>query len=154
MTWDNVRLEPNNGAVHVSQQWQLVEETGLQMGVTKTLASTRTVEITNDVVEVLSIMERVNEYVFASPKSKIPYHPAHVTKAFLKLERDAGFPQLRFHDLRHTHASHLLDAGVPLPEVQRRLGHTLPSTTANIYVHPIASNHRRAAEAFASRMRR
>lgn len=39
----------------------------------------------------------------------------------------------RFHDLRHTHASWLISAGVPLPVIQRRLGHDSIKTTVDIY---------------------
>jgi integrase len=41
------------------------------------------------------------------------------------------------HSLRHTHASELLDAGVPLPVVSSRLGHSSIRTTADIYSHAI-----------------
>ncbi len=39
----------------------------------------------------------------------------------------------RFHDLRHTYASWLISAGVPLPEIQRRLGHESIQTTVDVY---------------------
>jgi hypothetical protein len=39
----------------------------------------------------------------------------------------------RFHDLRHTYAAWLISAGVPLPEIQRRLGHESIQTTVDVY---------------------
>lgn len=47
---------------------------------------------------------------------------------------------LRFHDLRHVHATALLVAGVPAPIVARRLGHASTRTTLDIYTHVIAGD--------------
>jgi integrase len=41
-------------------------------------------------------------------------------------------PRLTFHELRHTHATLLLRAGVPVPIVAKRLGHKDPSVTLNV----------------------
>lgn len=53
----------------------------------------------------------------------------------------------RIHDLRHTHASWLLDKGVPVHIVSARLGHRKPSVTYDIYSHLLPDAHRLAAEA-------
>ena len=47
----------------------------------------------------------------------------------------AGLPEIRFHDLRHTAASLMLNNGIPVIVVSRRLGHAKPSTTLDIYGH-------------------
>jgi integrase len=52
-----------------------------------------------------------------------PRHPASVTVEFLKHVRKLGFAKLRFHDLRATHETLLLDAGVPVHVVAARCGH-------------------------------
>lgn len=48
-------------------------------------------------------------------------------------------PGFRFHDLRHSHGSLLLDAGVALPAIQERLGHASLQTTVAMYLHPDGS---------------
>ena len=58
-----------------------------------------------------------------------------VTKRFQRILAGAGIPKRRFHDLRHTCATLLLTQGVPLKVVQETLGHSLFSTTADIYAH-------------------
>lgn len=56
---------------------------------------------------------------------------------------------IRLHDLRHWHATALLDAGVPLADVAGRLGHTTPTTTLNVYAHRAVARDRQAADIIA-----
>jgi len=53
---------------------------------------------------------------------------------------------IRLHDLRHTHASQLLAAGVPVHVVSQRLGHRDPAFTLRIYAHFLPRQQRDAAE--------
>ena len=69
----------------------------------------------------------------------------HAQHSFQKAKKEAGLPDLRFHDLRHTHATRLVGAQMPLAEVGRVLGHTQPSTTFR-YVNINADTARRAAD--------
>ncbi len=57
-------------------------------------------------------------------------------------------PALSFHGLRHTHATLLLKAGVPLHVVSRRLGHASEAFTAYVYAHVLPGQQREAAETF------
>ena len=50
-----------------------------------------------------------------------------------------GFLLIRFHDLRHTAASLLLNQGIPVIAVSRRLGHAKASITLDVYGHLIPS---------------
>lgn len=59
-------------------------------------------------------------------------HPGNVTKQFSKHARRLGFPKLRFHDLRGSIATLLLDAGQPVHKVASRLGHD-PATLLRAY---------------------
>lgn len=65
--------------------------------------------------------------------------------AFNKAKKLAGLPDLRFHDLRHTHATRLVAAQMPLSEVGRVLGHTQPATTFR-YVNINVDTAKRAAD--------
>ena len=69
-----------------------------------------------------------------------------IKKAFNTARRKAGLHTVRFHDLRHTHASRLVSAHIPLAEVGRVLGHTQPVTTYR-YVNANVETARRAAAA-------
>ena len=59
--------------------------------------------------------------------------------------RKAGL-SLRFHDLRHSHATHLSMQGTSLKVIQERLGHTSLSTTMNTYLHAAPNVQREASE--------
>ena len=57
----------------------------------------------------------------------------------------------RFHDLRHANASYLIDAGKPISEVSRRIGHNRTYTTVKTYIHSVKAQDERAAKS-ASRL--
>jgi len=58
------------------------------------------------------------------------------------------------HTLRHSHGSQMLSAGVPLPVVSKRLGHTDIYTTARVYAHALASDESAAAQKWEAAMKR
>ncbi len=62
------------------------------------------------------------------------YDPGGMRRKFKKLLRDAGLPDMRFHDLRHSAAMVLAAAQVDLKTAQERLGHGSIATTADIYM--------------------
>jgi integrase len=70
----------------------------------------------------------------------------NVRMAFDSARADAKLTDVRFHDLRHTAATRLIQKGLSLAEVGRILGHSQPVTTYR-YVNPDEATIRRAAEA-------
>lgn len=73
-------------------------------------------------------------------------HPNTISHAQTPFFRKLGLPPgYALHTLRHTHASEMLDGGVELATVSRRLGHARISTTVDNYVHPNPENDRAAA---------
>lgn len=65
---------------------------------------------------------------------------------FKALLRDAGLPNIRFHDLRHSAATILLSMGVDMKVIQQILGHSNYAITANIYSHVLQSMSREAMQ--------
>lgn len=87
------------------------------------------------------------DLVFSRPDgSALP--PDFAYRQFVKLVAAAGVPKIRLHDLRHTHATWLLEAGEQLHVVAERLGHADSSTTSTIYAHVTGKQRRSAAETF------
>jgi integrase len=74
-----------------------------------------------------------NDLVFPKPDGT-SWPPSQFSSDFSRLMRRHGFA-IRFHDLRHTHASQLLRLGVPVKVVSERLGHASASITLDVYSH-------------------
>jgi len=74
------------------------------------------------------------DLVFARSDGSM-WPPVQFSSDFRRLIRRRGQPAIRFHDLRHTHASQLLKAGVPVKVVSERLGHATASITLDVYSH-------------------
>jgi integrase len=61
--------------------------------------------------------------------------PTFITHEWVRLIRNTGLPRLRFHDLRHAHATHLLSSGVHPKVASERLGHSKVGITMDLYSH-------------------
>ena len=75
-----------------------------------------------------------NDYIFKNPNG-VPYRPDSLTRSFKRALARHGLPQMRYHDLRHSTASILVDKGWDINDIKEWLGHADISTTANIYAH-------------------
>ena len=81
------------------------------------------------------------------PRSGVSADPRAVQ--FARIVARSGLPHIRFHDLRHTHASLLVAAGIPVKVVSERLGHAHPSFTIHTYQHLLPGMSAEAAHRFA-----
>lgn len=74
-----------------------------------------------------------------------PWRPDSVTGRFRLLRDRLGLAGVRFHDVRHGHATYLLAAGVPVKTVASRLGHADASVTLRVYAHALDAADQDAA---------
>lgn len=74
-----------------------------------------------------------------------PLTPTALSHRYSKLLKETGLPPIRFHDLRHSCASMLLNAGCELYEIKELLGHSQIATTIDIYGHLDFKSKRRMA---------
>ena len=74
-----------------------------------------------------------------------PYHPEVVSRYFRQAVKKAMLPMIRLHDLRHTHATLALQAGIHPKVVSERLGHATVSITLDTYSHAIPAMQEEAA---------
>ena len=70
-----------------------------------------------------------------------------MSKAWAKFAASIGMPEVTFHALRHTHASQLIDAGIDIVTISKRLGHAKPDITLRIYAHVFQKDDSKAAAA-------
>jgi integrase len=75
-----------------------------------------------------------------------PYQPRSLTHAFQIFRAKHGLDRVRLHDLRHTHATHLLAAGIHPKVAQERLGHSSIAITLDLYSHVMPGMQAQAAE--------
>lgn len=87
--------------------------------------------------------------IFCDP-DRAPIHPALFSYYFQQRVKAAGVPRIRLHDLRHTHATHALKAGIHPKVVSERLGHATIAITLDTYSHVLPSLQREAAETVAA----
>ena len=78
-----------------------------------------------------------------------PVHPQTYSQAFERLVAKSDLPSIRLHDLRHTHATIALRAGIPTKVISERLGHANPAFTLKQYAHVIPGMQAEAATAIA-----
>jgi integrase len=88
----------------------------------------------------------VTGYVFSDDGGVTAWRPNRATKTFVRYRRAAGLREFRLHDLRHFMPTEMLNAGIPLPVVSRRLDHQRPSTTLNVYAHAVPGRDAHAAQ--------
>src|ERR671922_1072935 len=78
-----------------------------------------------------------------------PINPQRLMQAFAALREAASIRPGRLHDVRHSHATHLLQHPVPVHVVSARLGHSSPVVTLTVYAHVLPTGDEQAATAFA-----
>src|SRR3990172_3407946 len=77
-----------------------------------------------------------------------PVHPHSISQTFERISNRAGVPKIRLHDIRHTHGTLLIKAGVPVKVVSERLGHANPAFTIDTYQHVLPGMQAEAARVF------
>jgi integrase len=149
LQWGAVNLD--KAMVEVRRSMEETDIEGLRLKSPKTKAGRRTISIPPTTVEMLRAHFRkqvelllqlgiggrpgAEEFVFTRLDGGGPWPPGNVSTAWWKLLRARGLPPVRFHSLRHTHASALIDGGMDVVAVSKRLGHSKPSITLNAYSH-------------------
>ena len=116
---------------------------------TKTAAGTRTIILPPSTSELLRERKRsaLAEWIFPNPlRPEQPVRPSTAYTRMKSLLKEAGLPDLRFHDLRHTFATHALTSGVDVKTLSGILGHTRSAFTLDTYTHTTGDMQRRAAE--------
>ena len=125
---------------------------------TKTRTSRRCIDLDHLTEQLLNEWKRsqqrqgnptgTRDPIFTNPAGGA-LHPETISQLFARIMRRSGLPPIRFHDLRHTHASLLVANGVPIKVVSERLGHAHPSFTIHTYQHLLPGMSATAARQFA-----
>ncbi len=93
-----------------------------------------------------------NEGLVFCKENGTPIHPHTFSQAFERLIAKLDLPRIRLHDLRHTHATIAMSAGVPIKVISERLGHEAPAFTMKQYAHVMPGMQIEAARSVADRV--
>lgn len=152
LTPADVDLEAAQPVIHVTKAWK-EGETGSYLGAPKTRRAVRTVTVPEPLVAVLRAQTEGKgggDLLFPGPTGGQMESSSFHRLAWRPAVEAAGLdPAPRVHDLRHSHASALIAAGIPLPVIQRRLGHESIQTTVDVYGHLAPEAYAGAAQAAA-----
>lgn len=88
----------------------------------------------------------INDYVCTQPNGEV-ISPNYLTRIFHSIVSKSTLPDIRLHDLRHSAASNLLNAGFSVTQVQEWLGHSSPETTLRFYAHADKTSKNAIAQA-------
>lgn len=141
LEWSDIDLRA--GTVSINKSLQSVSGK-LRLNPPKTAAGMRTIPIPKETVKELQKL-RKSEVMLPIDGKRIVFHnkvnnyiiPNNIEESWHRILRFCEIDYKKFHTLRHTHATMLLAAGVPLLEVAYRLGHSKASHTLDLYGHKI-----------------
>lgn len=162
LRWDDLDL--NASTVRVNRQWKRGER-GLVLAPPKTDRGRRTVDLDAETFAVLKHWRRAQleermafegewqdtGFIFTRKDGTLN-DPDVISQRFDKIVTRLGLPPVRLHDLRHTHATLLLLAGVPAHVVSMRLGHRSVAFTLQQYAHVLPQQQAEAVKRLAERL--
>ena len=118
------------------------------LGKTKTRSGERTIVLPRSTAEILRRRKEnaITQWIFPDPvRPELPLSPNCAYTHMKAILHKAGLPDIRFHDLRHTFATHAIASGVDAKTLSGILGHTNASFTLDIYTHITGEMQRAAA---------
>jgi integrase len=140
-------VDRKHHTVRIVRAWKY-HSGGYELGTPKTKRSVRTIDVP---ASVLDRLDYSGEFLFRNqaggPVRIHGFHRRVWRPAVIKAKLE---PPPRIHDLRHTCASWMVQAGIPLPVIQRHLGHESIQTTVDIYSHLDRGSGRAASAAISA----
>ena len=165
LRWSNVDLDRK--IVQVREALEQTKALGIRFKPPKSKAGRRDVAMPDILVEALREHRKAqlelrlqlglgklpdDALLFATVEGR-PLATIDVSCEWGRFAGRIGMPEITFHALRHTHASQLIDAGVDIATISKRLGHATPGITLNVYAHRFRQDDGKAAAAINAAMK-
>jgi len=159
LRWSRIDLESK--VIQVREAMEQTKAHGIRFKAAKTRAGRRDISMPDSAVEAVRVYRRRqlelrmqlgvgrlpdDALLFTDLDGK-PRSLSAVSRAWADFAQRIGMPDVTFHGLRHSHASQLIDAGVDIVTISRRLGHAKPDITLRIYAHLFQKDDSKAAAA-------
>ena len=142
-------FDENAGTLKILRSVNVPKRGEMEIGETKTERGRRTIRLPPSTVQRLKERKKhaVSQWIFPEPLA--PEKPVRPSAAYYWMKvllKEAGLPHIRFHDLRHTFATHALASGVDAKTLSGILGHTNASFTLDTYTHVTPDMQRAASD--------
>lgn len=123
----------------------------VKIDTTKTDTSDRIILLSDDMLKYIENIKQsrkasADDYIVCNIKGDM-YNPGSFSRLYTWTRDNKKLPKIRFHDLRHIHATILYKSGIKAKVIQERLGHSNIATTLDIYTHLFKEDQTAAAEA-------
>ena len=136
LQWND--FDEDTGTLKVCRTLHSQRKGEYTVGETKTNHGMRTIILPKSVASILRQrkMDAIGPWIFHNPvRPEDPVNPSSAYTHMKTLLHHAGLPSIRFHDLRHTFATHAIASGVDAKTLSGILGHTNASFTLDTYTH-------------------
>jgi integrase len=159
LRWNRVKLDAK--AIEVREALEQTARFGVRFKAPKSRAGKRDITLPDILVDALREHRKAqlelrmqlgigklpdDALLFATVEGR-PLAPNLLSTLWLNFARGIDMPEVTFHSLRHTHASQLIDQGVDIVTISKRLGHAKPDLTLRTYAHMFRKDDSRAAAA-------
>lgn len=146
LTWDNIDFSENTITIN---KITVRNKSSVILKNPKTESSERTISAPNEIMIMLKNHKRRqvekklkgefknNMNLLFFDKNENPIAQDVLSKKFNKFLKENNLEHIRFHDLRHSHVTLLIDSKVPIKVISERVGHSNINTTLNIYAHAL-----------------
>jgi integrase len=159
LRWNRVDLDA--GVIQVREALEQTRAHGIRFKAPKSNAGRRDITLPDILIDVLREHRRTtlelrmqlgagrlpNDALLFADIDGAPLRPSAVSGRWAEFAERIGMPEITFHGLRHTHASQLIDAGVDIVTISKRLGHAKPDITLRVYAHLFRNDDSKAAAA-------
>ena len=145
LKWSDLNFK--TGELHIERQVYIIKAEVI-ISASKTKASIRTVILPPSLLKTLAVYKETvdSEWMFPSPSNNgRPRNPSSVRKRLQLILERTGCKKVRFHDLRHTFATMVLEHGMDVKTLSATIGHVSSATTLDIYSHITDTMQRQAA---------
>ena len=142
-------FDEKKGTLSIRRTLHKKDGGGYYVGDTKTGTGRRIIKLPPSTLQLLAERKghSISQWIFPNPiRPEDPVMPNSGYHHMKKLLAEAGLPNMRFHDLRHTFATHALTSGVDVKTLSGILGHTKTAFTLDTYTHVTGDMHRKASE--------
>ncbi len=166
LRWKHVDLD--RGVIDVREALEHTKAHGVRFKPPKSKAGRRDITLPDLLVELMRERRRAqlelrlklgagklhDDALLFGDSDGNPPSPNALSAAWSDFAERTGMPDVTFHALRHTHASQLIDAGVDIVTISKRLGHAKPDITLRIYAHLFRKDDAKAADAINQALKR